>query len=109
MRQYIGDGWYIEHLTERTLDLKKESYEYRRFTGRDGTVRIRAEPGMDRAKIIERAIIMAKRSDAELAQRVLERMVPSDHNLRRFREQSRLMARAFGTREEPEFIGRKRV
>jgi hypothetical protein len=109
MRQYVGDGWYIHHVTDRTIEFRKDSYEYRRFTGRDGTVRVRAEPGMDRAKIVERAIILAKRSDAELAQRVLERMVPGDPALRDYARTSRRLAQAFGTNEEPEIIGRKRV
>jgi len=109
MRAYIGDGWYVYHVTDRVIEFRKDSYEYRRFTGRDGTVRVRAEPGLDRAKMVERAIVLAKQSDAELSHRILEALIPTDPALRRYRAQSRKFAGIFGTREEPEFIGRKGV
>ena len=109
MRAYIGDGWYVYHVTDRVIEFRKDSYEYRRFTGRDGIVRVRAEPGLDRAKMVERAIVLAKQSDAELSHRVLSALIPTDANLRRYRERSRQLAGVFGTREEPELIGRKRI
>jgi len=105
MRTHLGAGWYIAHLSDRVIELRKEDATYRRFTGRDGFVRFRGEPGMDRQALIAGAVHMAQRNDADLAERVAKRLMP--RHVTRFRAQQQQLARIFGTGEEPELIGGK--
>lgn len=67
MGAYLGAGWSIVHLTDRCIELRKPDALYRRFTGRDGYVRVRGELGMDRNALIERAMTVAMQSDERLA------------------------------------------
>lgn len=98
MTAEVGAGWTIHHLTDRVVELRKDDPVYRRFTGRDGYVRTRAEPGMDRHMMVERAIKTAQRTDAELGRRVAKQLMPSVDALTRFRVKQRRMAWAFGVK-----------
>lgn len=110
MRVSLAAGWRITHLTDRCLELTKDDYAYRRLTGgRDGFVRVRAEPGMDRAAMFAKAEQMARANDEALTFRVANDLIPRDSALRRYRRQQRQLATAFGTPEDAEIIGRKRA
>ena len=101
----LGGGWSLTHVTDRVLHLVKEDYTYRRFTGRDGFVRFRAEPGMDRKQMIEGAVAFAQRQDAMLATLVAKRIVPGRQD---YAMKQKTLAPVFATPEEPELIGVKR-
>lgn len=107
MRTSVGGGWAIHHLTDRTIELRKDTYEYRRFTGRDGYVRLRAEPGMDRATMVRKACEMAQRNDEALALRIGKRLAPSLQALADFRGKQVRLARVMETPEDESRIGRK--
>lgn len=102
---HLGGGWRLHHLTDRSIELRKDDYAYRRYLGRDGFVRVRAEPGMDRNALINKAVEFAKRNDAELAERMAKEIAP--RRLGGYQMQQRRLAPAFGTPEDPEMIGRK--
>lgn len=104
----VGAGWHIHHLTDRVVELRKDSYEYRRFTDRDGFVRVRIDPEMTRAQALEKALTVAQKNDELLAVRVSKQLLPSTHALAQFQGKQVHMARVFGTPEEPELIGVKR-
>ena len=108
MRPYVGNGWYIRHLTDRVCDLAKESYEYRRFVGTDGFVRVRAEPGMSRSDLLDAAIKQAVKSDAALLQRVLRAHIPTGRDYFDYRNKLRRLTRRMETGEEAGTIGVKR-
>lgn len=105
----IGAGWTIHHLTDRVVELRKDSYEYRRFTGRDGFVVARAEPGMDRQHVVARAIKAAKMSDEALALRIAERMVPSMKALADYTGKRVRLEQSVATKEDVNVIGVKRA
>lgn len=108
MRVSLAAGWRITHLSDRCLELTKDDYAYRRLTGgRDGFVRVRAEPGMSRHDMFAKAEQMARANDEALTFRVANDLIPADHALRKYRRQQRQLAAAFSTPEEPEIIGRK--
>lgn len=109
MNAHIGNGWRITHLTDHCLDLVKDSYEYRKFSGQDGFVRVRGEKGMDRNTLIERGLKHANRCDAELAKRVAAESLPTGKAWAEYRNTVRSMAKANQTGEEPFLIGVKRV
>lgn len=101
MSVHLGAGWRLVHLTDRCIELRKDDAVYRRFVGRDGYVRVRAEPGMDRNALIEKGREMAQRSDAELAERVAKQMMP--RHVTRYRERQQQLAQVFGVPgDEPE-------
>lgn len=108
MNAAIGGGWAITHLTDRCVELQKNDWAYRRFTNRDGFVRVRAEPGMDRQTMIQTAIEMAQRNDADLALRVGKQLAPSLKQLAAFQGKQVRMNEAFSTPEDPERMGVKR-
>lgn len=101
----LGAGWRLTHVTDRVIELQKDDVAYRRFLGRDGYVRVRAEPGMDRQALINKAVEMAKANDEALALRVTQRLMP--RNVRGYQMKQAELATAFATPEEPEIIGRK--
>lgn len=103
----LGAGWTIHHLTDRCIELRKDDYAYRRYTGRDGYVRHRAEPGMDRHTLMAEAMAMAQRNDALLAERMAKDLVP--RRLGGYQMQQRQFAPVFGTPEDSEVIGVKRA
>jgi hypothetical protein len=96
----IGNGWQLKHITDRTILLTKDSYEYRRFVGRDGYVLQRAEPGMNKADLIAKAVERARQTDDILSRRVARRILP--RFVERFQAQQASFATAFGIPgEEP--------
>jgi len=109
MRSGVGNGWQIKHLTDRVIELEKSDVAYRKFTGSDGVVRVRAEPGMDRGLLIERALTQANRCDAELALRVAQDALPTGKAYADYRNQTRAFAQANNTGEESFAIGVKSV
>jgi hypothetical protein len=102
----LGAGWTLIHVTDRVVELRKEDATYRQVVGRDGYVRVRGEPGLDRQSLIDRAVAMARRNDALLAERVAKHLVP--RRLGGYAMQQKRMATAFGTPEDPEVIGVQR-
>jgi len=104
MTVYLGAGWKLTHVTDRVIEIQKDDWAYRRLTGRDGYVRVRAEPGMDRQALISRAVDCAKRQDEILGTLLAMRLAPPR---RSYEMQQRRLAPAFATPEEPEIIGRK--
>jgi hypothetical protein len=102
----LGAGWQLVHLTDRSIELRKDDATYRQIIGRDGYVRVRGEPGLDRQSLIDRAVAMAHRNDELLAERVAKQLVP--RRLGGYQMQQRRMATAFGTPEDLEVIGAKR-
>lgn len=102
-------GWRIHHLTERNVELRKDCPMYRKYTGQDGVVHVRAEPGMDRAKMIDRAYTLAEEADADLSQKMARELMPTGRQWAEYRRKCRQLAHAFGTGQESAIIGRKRV
>jgi hypothetical protein len=109
MKAYVGGGWAITHLTDRVVELRKSDWAYRRMTDRDGIVRVRAEPGMDRQQMIQKAIETAHANDAEIALRVAKQLAPSKQALASFMGKQVRITQAFQTPEDPGIIGRKGV
>lgn len=109
MRVHLGAGWTIWHLTERVVELRKDDHAYRRFTGRDGYVRFRAEPGMGRDALLTGALVEAMKQDEALAARVARQLLPRGRALDRYRAEQRRLATAFATPEDEAFVGRKRA
>lgn len=107
MSAHLGAGWRLVHVTDRVVELRKDDPVYRRFVGRDGYVRVRAEPGMDRHALVQKAVTLAQQSDAALAERVASQMMP--RHVTRYHAQQRELATAFATPEDPEVIGVKRA
>ena len=96
MSVYLGGGWRLVHLTDRVLELRKECPIYRRMLGRDGYVRLRAEPGMDRNGLIDKAVEMAKRNDEDLSQRVARQLMPSKASVARYQIRQQQLTHTFG-------------
>jgi len=96
MSVYLGGGWRLVHLTDRVLELRKECPIYRRMLGRDGYVRLRAEPGMDRNGLIDKAVEMAKRNDEDLSQRVARQLMPSNASVARYQIRQQQLTHTFG-------------
>lgn len=109
MRAYVGAGWTIHHLTDRVVELRKDDPVYRRFTGRDGFVRVRIDLEMTRAQALEKAIEFAQKNDELLALRVSKQLIPRKHALAAYQGKSVQMERAFATPEDTELIGVKRA
>lgn len=100
MSVHLGAGWRLVHQTDRVIEIRKDDWAYRRFTGRDGYVRVRAEPGMDRNALIEKAVQMAQANDADLAMRVAACLMP--RNVRGYQMRQQGLAQTFGIPgEEP--------
>ncbi len=93
-------------MTDRCIELRKDDATYRSKFGRDGYVRVRGEPGIDRAALIDRARTEAQESDAALAEQIGKQIVL--RNVPGFQARQRAMAWAFGTPEDPEIIGVRR-
>lgn len=101
MSVVLGAGWELTHMTDRVLELRKTCPVYRRLTGRDGYVRVRAEPGMDRQQLLHEAMEAAQRNDAALSDRVTRQILPSA--VKRYQMQQHRLASTFGVPgEEPE-------
>jgi hypothetical protein len=102
-------NWTIHHITERDVELRKDDPAWRKYTDQDGVVHVRAEPGMDRAKMIDRAYTLAEEADAMLSQKLAKELMPTGKQWSEYRRKSRQMAKVFGTGEERSVIGRKRA
>jgi hypothetical protein len=109
MRANVGGGWQITHLTDRVVELRKDSYEYRALLGRDGYVRVRIEPQETRQHALDRAVKIAQENDAKLAMQVAKGMKFDKAKLAEYSRKQLRMVPAFGTPEEPELIGVKGV
>ena len=101
-------GWDIIHVTDRVIELRKDTPAYRRFTNRPGYVRMRAEPGMDRLALVDKAMKMAQANDAKLAELVAKQFVPDLHRLARYQHKQVQMQKVYATPEDPAIIGVKR-
>jgi len=101
MNVMLGAGWSLCHLTDRVVLLRKPDPVYRRFTGRDGYVKVRGEPGLDRNGLVEKAMALAKRNDELLAEKVSKQLVP--RRLGGYQMQQQQLANRFGIPgQEPE-------
>lgn len=105
----IGNGWTIYHVTDRTLELRKESAEYRRLTGKDGFVLVRGEPGIPKHILFQQAEEKAIELDAELARRIAAELIPTRPALGIYGEKIRQWGQVMNTGEEIAYIGRKRA
>jgi hypothetical protein len=106
MSVHLGAGWCLTHITDRVIELRKEDATYRKLVGRDGYVRLRAEPGMDRNTLIEKARVLAQRNDEMLAERLARQIVLRSTG--RYQQRQRDLTVAFGTPEDSDVIGVKR-
>src|SRR5690242_1802542 len=95
----IGNGWKIHHLTDREIELRKDDYTYRILTGRDGYVIIRAEPGMDRHIMVQKAISLAKKNDDVASLRMAKRLAPNMRDLANYTGKQVKLAKVFETPE----------
>jgi hypothetical protein len=102
-------NWTIHHITERDVELRKDDPAWRKYTGQDGVVHVRAEPGMDRAKMLDRAYTLAEQADADLSQRLAKELMPTGRQWADYRRKCRQMKQVFETGEERYAIGRKRA
>jgi hypothetical protein len=109
MRPYVGGGWHIVHLSDRVVELRKDSYAYRRLTGADGFVRCRGEPGLDRDQLLHRAVQQAHKSDEALAHILAADVMPTANGVSKYRRQLQALAHKFGTGQESQAIGVKRA
>ena len=107
--QAIGNGWTIWHETERTLELRKDSAEYRRLTGRDGFVLVRGEPGIPKHVLFQQAEEKAIELDARLAERIAAELIPTRYALSDYAIKAKAYVPVMNTGEEPALIGRKRA
>lgn len=107
--QTIGNGWTVWHETERTLELRKDSADYRRLTGRDGFVLVRGEPGMPKHLLYQQATEKAIELDAELAKRIALELLPTPQALNTYAIKAKQYVPVMNTGEEPALIGRKRA
>ena len=104
----IGNGWTVFHQTDRTLELRKDSAEYRRLTGRDGFVLVRGEPGMPKHLLMQQATEKAIELDAELARRIALELIPTPQALTTYAIKAKQYVPAMSTGEEEAFLGRKK-
>ncbi len=104
----IGNGWTVVHLTDRTLELRKDSAEYRRLTGRDGFVLVRGEPGIPKHILFQQAEEQAIALDAELARRIALELLPTRQALSTYGVKVKQYVPVMNTGEEMATLGRKR-
>lgn len=101
-------GWDIVHITDRVIELRKDTPAYRRITNRPGYVRMRAEPGMDRKALVEKALEIARKNDAKVAEFVAKQYAPDLWRMARYQGKQVRLKQAFETPEDPNVIGVKR-
>jgi hypothetical protein len=109
MRAYVGAGWYIHHLTDRVVALRKEDYLYRKVTGRDGYVTQKVQVGMTRSECLEEAIKNAQKNDEKLAFLVAKEIIPQGSKVQTYQMKAHRLNRCARTDEDESAIGRKRV
>lgn len=101
-------GWSLVHVTDRVVELRKDTLEYRIMTGRPGFVLVRGEPGMDRRVLIEQAIDLAKKNDALVSGMITRQYAPNLFKLADYQGKQVQFKRVFGTNEDPGVIGARR-
>jgi hypothetical protein len=70
-------GWRIVHLSDRKVMLQKDDPVYLKIMGMPGFVTVRAEPGMDRAQVLDIARSMAERNDIVVSKLVAKQVAPN--------------------------------
>lgn len=106
--QTIGNGWEVVHVTDRVIELRKDTPAYRRITNRPGYVLMRGEPGMDRKALMDKALKLAEANDAKVAEFVAKQYLPDLWRVARYQGKQVRLRRAFGTPEDASVIGVKR-
>ena len=109
MKAYVGAGWYIWHLTDRNVQLRKDDPVYRKLTGLDGYVNYMAQPGYDKGQMIEEAMQKAKEQDEQLCYLVAKEIIPRGSKVQTYQMKAHRINRAFQTPEDASVIGRKRL
>jgi hypothetical protein len=109
MRPYVGAGWYIHHLTDRVVSLRKDSQIYRDLTGADGYVTTAVQPELTRDECLQQAIKKALAMDEELSFRVAKQLIPKASALQTYHMKANRLNKAFKTPEHQSVIGRKAV
>jgi hypothetical protein len=108
-RKYLGGGWYVWHQTDRNIELRKDDVIYRKLTGKDGYVKMGAEPGMSREQLEERALTRAIQNDEKAAMLVAQEIIPRASQLQTYEMKAHQLNKVFKTPESPTIIGRKKV
>jgi hypothetical protein len=103
------NGWEIVHLTDRSIELRKDTPGYRKVIRRPGYVLIRGDPTMKRETLIDKAFTLAERNDAALADIFAKQMLPDLHRVAAYQGKQVQMRRAFATPEDAAVIGVKRA
>lgn len=107
MRPYVGAGWYIHHLTDRVVSLRKESEVYRRLTGADGYVTTAVQPELTRDECFEQAVKKAQAMDEQVSFMVAQDIIPKASALQTYHMKANRLNQAFKTPEHQSVIGRK--
>lgn len=102
----IGAGWAIHHVTDRTVELRKDDLTYRRLTGSDGYVRVRVEPQMTRQQAIELAMGEALKNDAKISELVARQLMPNVGRLNQYRSEQNRLRNVFAVPSEEEKVYR---
>lgn len=106
MKLSLGAGWELVHLTDRTVEIRKDDPAYWRFTGSPGYVRVRGEPGMDRKQLTDLALQTAAKNDELLAKRVARQLMPSIGSLAKYRAEQQRFEPVFRVPKEEDRIYR---
>jgi hypothetical protein len=107
MNAYVGSGWYIWHLTDRNVQLRKSDPIYRKLTGLDGYVNYSAQPGYDTGRMLDEAIAKCKESDEKLAFLVAQEIIPRGSKVQNYQLTQHKLNRGFRTPEDASVIGRR--
>lgn len=107
MKAYVGAGWYIWHLTDRNVQLRKSDPVYRKLTGLDGFVNYSVQPGYDKGQMLDEAMEKAKAEDERLSFLVAQDIIPRGSRVQTYQMQAHRLNRAFRTAEDASVIGRK--
>lgn len=107
MNAYVGAGWYVWHLTDRNVQLRKSDPIYRKLTGLDGFVNHMVQPGYDRELMVNEAIQKAKEQDEKLCFLVAQDIIPRGSKVQTYQMQAHRLNRGFRTPEDASVIGRR--
>ena len=108
-RAYVGAGWYIWHITDHVVTLRKEDYLYRKVTGHDGFVTRKVQKGMTRDECLSLAIKDARENDEKLSFLVAQEIIPRGSKVQTYQMKAHRLNRAARTDEDVRAIGRKRA
>ena len=109
MRAYVGAGWYIWHITDHVVTLRKDDYLYRKVTGHDGFVTRKVQKGMTRDECLNLAIRDARETDEKLSFLVAKEIIPRGSKVQTYQMKAHRLNRAARTDEDSRVIGRKRA